>query len=646
MAEFWTGMPAWWDLLMGWCKAMASAAHLYGRPILAAESFTAEPQGAKWQNHPFQLKPLGDLAFTLGINRFVFHRYSAQPWLNRQPGMTFGAFGIHHERTNTWWEQSRAWHLYLARCQYLLQRGRFLADVAYLGGEQAPHSFPKREQLEPAMPPGYDFDDLPPSVLLEHATVEDGRLVFPSGMSYRLLVLPPGQTMTPALLRRIRELIVAGATVVGPRPSRSPSLADYPQCDVEVRRLADELWGECDGVSITENRCGRGKVVWGKPLAEVLAGLEAPPDFACRDVTVGEHIRYIHRTSDGDDLYFVASALPQARRFLCTFRTSAKRPELWWPDSGRIERAAVYDERDGRTLLPLQLDPCGSVFVVFRSGDAPSAQRVVSVRRNGVETSGLAHTPAAEFQLQQDSDEIYASTEGTGYLVEVAHPGAYELETASGRTLRFEVPGLPAPLEIRGPWELEFPKGWGAPERVTLEHLVSWTDHLHWGVKYFSGTALYRREFEVPPALLARGPKLYLDLGRVQVIAQARLNGRDLGILWKPPYRVEVTEAVRAGRNELQVSVVNLWPNRLIGDDHLPSDCEWIPPASSHNLVPHDWGCALARYPQWLVDGKPSPAGRVTFTTWRHWTKNDPLLESGLLGPVTLHAAAQVRLAP
>jgi hypothetical protein len=646
MAEFWTGMPAWWDLLMGWCKAMASAAHLYGRPILAAESFTAEPQGAKWQNHPFQLKPLGDLAFTLGINRFVFHRYSAQPWLDRQPGMTFGAFGIHHERTNTWWEQSRAWHTYLARCQYMLQRGQFVADVAYLGSENAPQSFPKREQLDPAIPPGYDFDDLPPGVVLEQATVQDGRVVFPSGMSYRLLALPPGQTMTPALLRKIRELIVAGATVVGPRPSSSPSLADYPRCDAEVERLADELWGECDGVSITENRCGRGKVVWGKPLADVLAGLDVQPDFACRDVTVGEQIRYIHRSSGGDDLYFVASALPQARRFLCTFRTNGKRPELWWPDSGRIEPVAVYDKREGNTLVPLQLDPCGSVFVVFRSSDVPPSERVVSVRRNGIETSGLAHTPAAEFQLQHDSGEIYVNPGGAGYLIEVSHSGAYELKTANGHTVRFEVPALPGPLEIKGPWELEFPKGWGAPERVTLERLVSWTDHPHPGVKYFSGTAIYRRQFEVPTGLLARDRKLYLDLGRVQVIAQARLNGRDLGILWKPPFRVDVTEVVRAGRNELQVSVVNLWPNRLIGDDHLPSDCEWIPPASPRNLVPHDWGDVLGRWPQWLLDKKPSPTGRVTFTTWKHWTKNDPLLESGLLGPVTILVAAQVRLVP
>ncbi len=645
MAEFWTGKPFWWDLLMGWCKSMASAAHLHNRPILAAESFTSEPQAAKWQNHPYQLKPLGDLAFTLGINRLIFHRYALQPWLNRKPGMTFGAFGINHERTNTWWEQSRAWHAYLSRCQYLLQQGRFVADVAYLGSENAPYSFPKREQFEPVIPPGYDFDDLSPKILLEQGTVRDGRLECSSGMSYRLLVLPPGETMTPVLLEKIKELVVGGATVVGPRPSSSPSLTDYPRCDAEVQRLAEELWGRCDGVSLTENRVGKGKVVWGKPLAEVLASLNVPPDFACRDATVGEQIRYIHRNLDGVDIYFVASAVPQAKRFLCTFRAKGKRPELWWPDSGRIESVAVYDVRDEGVILPLDLDPCGSVFVIFREGDAPSRDRVVSLRINDVEVSGLARAPVPEIQLLHAPGKVVPKADGGGFLIEAAQSGKYEAKTAAGRQLKANVPALHSPIDVTGPWELEFPKGWGAPERVTLDRLISWTDHSNPGVKYFSGTATYRRRIEIPAVLLGRGRKLYLDLGRVEVMAEVKLNGHDLGILWKPPYRVEISEFAGVGQSDLEVRVVNLWPNRLIGDDHLPSDCEWIPAATGRNLTPHGWGAVLGRYPQWVLDNQPSPTGRVTFATWQHWTGNDPLFESGLLGPVTLQPALRVPLA-
>jgi hypothetical protein len=226
------------------------------------------------------------------------------------------------------------------------------------------------------------------------------------------------------------------------------------------------------------------------------------------------------------------------------------------------------------------------------------------------------------------------------YRIEVTQPGTYELRTASGRTLKAEVPPLPDPIEIGGPWELEFPKGWGAPERVILEQLISWTDHPNPGVKYFSGTATYRRQFQVPQGILAPDRSLFLDLGRVCVIAEAKLNGRDLGILWKPPFRADITNILHAGANELVVSVVNLWPNRLIGDEQLPDDCEWIPPASARNPTPHNYGAVLARWPQWFLEHKPSPTGRLTFTTWKHWTKDDPLSESGLLGPVCIVAKA------
>lgn len=642
MCEFWSGSPAWWDQLMSYCKEMSSAAHIYGKPICAAESFTSGAVAGRWQNHPYALKPLGDQIFTMGTNRLVFHRYSMQPWLDRRPGMTFGPFGVHYERTNTWWEQSRAWHSYLARCHALLQRGRFVADVAFAGSEGSPQIFPKRELQEPALPPGYDFDDVPAEVVLDQMTVRDGRLVLPSGMSYRLLVLPPGRTMTAALLAKIKDLVEGGATVVGPAPLHSPSLADYGVGDQKLREMAAELWGDCDGEAITENRYGefRGKVVWGKPVSQVLAELETLPDFACQDVAVNEQIRYIHRTDADDDLYFLASGCPEAKRFLCTFRVKGKRPELWWPDTGRIEPIAVYDERGAGTVVPLALDPYGSVFVVFRGGLSSRADRVVSVRRDDVEISGLAPRPIPRFQLQHQAANLIF-TGAQAYGLEVAQGGSYQFKTAAGATLRVEVSALPDPHEIPGPWELEFPKRWNAPERVTLERLISWTDHPHPGVKYFSGTVTYRKRFNLPAGFISRERGYYLDLGCVAVIAEAKLNGQDLGVLWKPPFRADISHALQAGANELEVNVVNLWPNRLIGDDHLPPDCDWLPPASPGNPVPATHGSVLARYPQWLLDGKPSPTGHATFTTWKLWTKDDPLMESGILGPVQVIAVAR-----
>jgi len=640
MCEFWTGAPAWTHDLMSFCKEMASAGHVYGKPIIAAESFTSGAVSGRWQNHPFMLKPLGDKIFTLGTNRFVFHRYAMQPWLDRKPGMTCGPFGLMYERTNTWWEQSRAWHHYVARCQALLQRGQFIADVACMGPENAPYIFPDPVMMDPTIPPGYDFDDVPPEVVLNQMTVRDGCVVLPSGMSYKVLVLPAGRVMTPALAAKIKALVADGATVVGAPPTESPSLADYPFCDGEVQKIGAEVWGDCDGASLTEHRYGKGKVVWGKPLADVLTELHAPPDFACREVAVNEQIRYIHRTEGEDEFYFVASEFPEAKRVQCTFRVKGKKPELWWPDTGRVEPIAVYEEAGNRTVVPLALDPYGSVFVVFRSTSSTTQERVVSVRRDDVEISGVAARPYPTIQLLHDAAAVTLAGDA-GYHIEVARAGKYDLKTASGRLLSVDIPAMPDPFEIKGPWELDFPKGWKAPDRVTLERLISWTDHPNPGVKYFSGTAAYHRQFTLPAGLAARDRGLYLDLGRVAVIAEVKLNGHDLGILWKPPFRVEITEALRAGANDLEISVVNLWPNRLIGDDLLPPDADWSKSFAPGVPVPSTHGAILERWPQWLLDGKPSPTGHVTFTSWKLWFKDDPLMESGLLGPVCIIPAAR-----
>ena len=646
MSEFWLGKER---AVFNRNKEMASSGHVYGKPVVAAESFTSTALDARWLNHPFRLKPLGDLAFTQGINRFVLSMSAMQPWADRKPGMTVGPWGINHNRGNTWWEQSRAWHTYLARCQALLQMGSFVADVAYLGTENAPNAFRNRENADPAMPPGYDFDVIPPEVFLKATTTPAGRLLLESGLSYRILALSPGRAMTPALLRKVKELVSAGATVVGPRPVSSPSLVDYPQCDREVQQLAEDMWGACDGASILENRCGKGKVIWGMTLGEVLGQLRTPPDLACLEATVGDEIRYIHRIVEGDDVYFVASGVPEPRRFLCTFRVRGKTPELWWPDSGRSEEVVLFRQQaeeggfiaggEENTVIPLNLAPYGSVFVVFRESADPHADHVVSVLRDGIEISGLTPKLIAESTLQQEfSATEVKQGEGQGYIVEAAYPGTYQLRTASGRVLKAPAPAVPDPWMVEGPWELQFPKGLGAPHRVNLERLISWTEHSDVGVKYFSGTATYRLKLEVPARMLGKDRALYLDLGRVCEIAEPTLNDRDLGILWKPPFRAEITDILRAGVNVLEVRVTNLWPNRLIGDEQLPSDCEWVVPAISYT----GWGEVIDHWPQWLLENKPSPTGRVAFTTWKHWEKNDPLLESGLLGPVRILAKTKV----
>ncbi len=713
----------WWDTFGTWfsCTEASSIAHTYGKQIVQAEAFTSG-DGERWLTYPASLKALGDWAFCAGINRFVFHRYAHQPWLDRSPGMTMGPYGIHYERTQTWWEMSRAWIEYLARCQFMLQQGLFVADVCFLKPEASPQVFRPPASATRGNPPerlGYNFDGCTPEVLLTRMSVRDGRLLLPDGMSYRVLVLPELRTMTPALLRKIKQLAAAGATVVGPRPLSSPSLSGFPKCDDEVDELAGELWADCDGRTVREHAYGKGRVVWsharieetpeppenflkqarwiwhneGNPaqsapvgkrffrrvwtlegdatvesarmlltadnafelwinghrvgtgdnfhqvyefdvkelltpgvnivavaaqnggaapnpagliatlvvkvrdhgIVEIItdrtwqtartvqgswagdaasssawaAAAELGPlgmapwgavgrpasqsEFYCEFGGVAEvlaamgvppdfesdgPIRYIHRRMGKTDIYFVANREDRMVDADCIFRVSDKAPELWDPLTGERRGLPEFTAKDGRTTVPVRFEPAQSFFVVFRK-------------------------PASEAER-------------------------------SGRNF----PAREKMMELAGPWEVSFDTKWGGPEKVAFQTLEDWSKRPEDGIRYYSGAATYRKTFDLPQAPSAQG--LYLDLGVVKNLAQVRLNGRDLGVVWCAPWSVDVTGIVKAKDNHLEITVVNLWPNRLIGDQSLPAE------------------------------------KRLTWTTWNPFEKDTPLLESGLLGPVTL----------
>ncbi len=774
ISEFWwpSGGGLYWTQ-----KSMASVAHVKGCPIVGAEAFTAD-NNERWLAHPGNIKALGDRAFCDGVNRFIVHRYAMQPWTEvRKPGMTMGPWGLHYERSQTWWEDSGAWHQYVARCQYLLRQGAFVADVLSLQSEEP------MQRFTPLALTGFDYDGIGPQAFLKNVTVENGSLVLPSGMKYRLLVLPEGETMTPRMLEKIEALVEAGATIVGKPPVKSPSLSGYPECDTQVKGWVEKLWGSG---SETDRKVGQGRVLTGKTPSEALALLDIQPDFLA-----SRKIRYIHRVVDEQDIYFVANPAPQPVEAVCVFRVSGKKPEAWFPDTGRMEPIAVFEEKDGCTRIPLRFDPSGSMFIVFKKDPVKDSNRVVSVKRDGrelvkmdvasatgespdaVNTFTLAAwvKPGVEIPLPQETDtglaaygmerndvlfaapghEVWTDRDaGVGFGVsrngvcvyehgasyfpallvhpapiadwthvavvyrdgtpslylngqfarkglksrlvahggggvshsreikpfngqvaglqqfpkalsteeirkmaqsrptvaeleqgpafdfvgqEIAQKGAYAIQTADGKTRQVGASDLPLPVEIEGPWELKFAPGWGAPEKVALDHLVSWSEYPDNGVKYFSGAATYRKTFEFAPSQLSNPllrPVVYLDLGKVAVMADVQLNGKALGMLWKAPYRVNITDAVKAGKNVLEVRVVNLMVNRMIGDEQRPEDSE------------RNQDGTLKQWPQWLQEGKPSPTGRFTFSSWRLWPKNSPLQESGLIGPVTVRTGARI----
>jgi hypothetical protein len=693
MGEFWSGNQGSSSV-----KLAASVAHIYGKTIVGAESFTASPENGRWQYDPYKQKTLGDLMYCQGLNLYIFHRYAMQPWTNRWPGMTMGPYGFNFERTVTWWNQGKPWIDYITHCQFLLQQGRAVADAAYFDGQSAPVEM---RVGNPPLPAGYDFDAVDADVLLHGATVKDGRITLPSGANYAVLILPPNDVdMTPQMLQCIRELVRAGATVVGPRPEHSPGLTDYPKCDAQVKKIAGELWGKCDGTNVLENTAGKGRIIWGESLADVFAAQNLKPDFDFQGASDATHLTYAHRVAGAADIYFVSNQRRQFDSAECTFRVSGKVPELWHPDTGVIEPAPVWSAQAGRTTVRLDFDPAGSVFVIFRHA-ADNADHVVAASGSfatepstgpkleiqhavytAIDGAGEMDVTAKLSELWRDGQPIVANndvlgrdpaanhekelrvdymldgkpghvavhegetltlpmaigqspqwetsvTDGDTRIVKAWDNGQVELRTADGKVLHADAADLPAPLEVTGAWNLSFPPDWGAPPSVTLDKLISWTDHTNDGVRYFSGTATYEKEIEIPAGRLTAGRELWIDLGTVKNFAEVSLNGQNLGVLWKPPFRVNVTAAAKPGVNRLVVKVTNLWPNRLIGDEQLPPDCEWN-------------GERLKAWPQWLLDGKPSPTGRLTFTTWHHWTKDSPLLESGLLGPVTLRTSESI----
>ncbi len=588
-------------------KAMASAAHVNGRPVVGAEAFTSN-RHEKWRGHPGNIKARGDRSFCQGVNRFIIHRYAMQPWTGDvRPGMSMGPYGLHYERTQTWWEQSTAWHRYLTRCQYLLRQGTFVADVLSLHPEEPMQRFNLLDLT------GYDYDGISPKAFMGQVAVDDGRLVLPSGMKYRLLVLSGTNTrnMSVTMLRKIRRLVEDGAVILGDAPDATPGLEGYPGADQEIRKLAAELWGS--GPPVAERAVGKGRVFRGMKPEQVLARLGVDEDF-----NGTQDMEWIHRTVDGADVYFLATCRDMPVNAMCTFRVKDRQPELWDPVTGVIRRIPFYQVMpDGRTTIPLDFGPAGSVFVVFRDKADP-ATRVVRVSKDG----------AAILDAAQGITVNAAGVDPVNGTV--TQPGTYEIRTADGKIRNSEIKAVPGPLVLGGPWEVSF-AAQGAPRNVTFAELISWSRHPDPEVKYFSGTGIYRKIFTLPqPAAGTRPSSVVLDLGAVEVMAEVILNGRNLGILWCAPYRVDVTDALRNGENVLEVRVVNLWINRMIGDELLPDDSERNPDGS------------LRTWPAWLRDGKPDPTGRITFTTWKLWKQGEKLHESGLIGPVTLRTETRI----
>ena len=390
--------------------------------------------------------------------------------------------------------------------------------------------------VDPELPKGYQFDYINAEVIERDLFVKDGLLTLPHGTQYRILVLPKLETMRPELLAKIKKLIEDGAVVLGPAPKRSPSGESFPTADRQVEKLAGELGSGLDGRSVKAVKRGKGELLFGMTMEEALKYIGCVPDCG---LPADAPVLYGHRSAGDADIYFISNQKDEMIEIRPEFRIRSRQPELWDAVTGRIRTLPAYEETATGTVVPLKLHPYESAFVVFRR-------------------------PAVK-------------AEGTGL----------ELNYPVPQTL----------VRLDAPWRVSFEEKRRGPASQTFVHLEDISKNENPDIRYYSGTIWYETEFK-----LKKKPEgeLYLNLNDVGVMAKVKINGQYAGGVWTAPYRVNVSDLVRKGKNKVEIEVVTTWMNRLIGDSGLPE------------------------------------SERKTWTPCNSWKPADTLQKSGLIGPVCI----------
>ncbi|HET8828277.1 MAG TPA: glycosyl hydrolase, partial [Pelobium sp.] len=575
-----------------------SAAHIYGKNLISAESFTSTPE-INWKANPAMAKISGDKAWALGINEFMFHRFAHQANTHVTPGMTMNRWGFHMDRTQTWWYNAgAAWFKYIARGSYLLRQGVPVSDLLVFVGDESPNSVIDERDFKPRLPHGIKYDNVNSDVLLNRLTVKNNQLVLPEGTAYKALVIKNSKYITLKTLERLKELSKQGAIIIGDKPQfilgYHPAGEDLNQ----FNQLLSEIWSN-------EN------TFEGYDWSTILPKTAIKKDF---EIEGRKDIAFIHRRDGDNEIYFSYNPDSVARTFKIKFNVQNKSAELWNPIDGSIKKVAQYREKDGFTHVSIDLLPEQSFFIVFK----PTKNRIVGVNPERT-YKGLDFSISSVNTL----------------LARVENNGRYKVLLNNGKTLHFGVGNLKEPLEIDGAWKVKFDGVSGYKGEVDFAQLIDWKNHPKDSIKYYSGTATYRKQFEIPASFLREEQSYTLDLGQVSIVAEVKLNGKDLGVLWMPPFKVDISDHLKVGKNSLEIKVTNQWSNHLIGDERYPKQ------DGGYQLESHN---PQGKMPQWYTDNKPMPAGpRTTFTTAPFYKKDDPLMSSGLLGKVQIIPSAIIK---
>ena len=589
--EFWAE-SGWHRVTDGerfFVKEASSAAHIYGKPFAAAEGLTSMELAA-WSESPgANLQPTFDYALTEGLNRLIWHEFTSSPAEYGLPGKEYFA-GTHLNPNVTWWRQAAPILLAFNRAQFLLQQGSSVSDLLYFYGDQVP-GFVRNKKDDPAhVLPGFDYDVTNEDALLHRMQFSASDLHTPEGLHYRALALPDSRSLSYPALMWTKRFVHQGGVVIGLRPTGP--LGQIPsQKEAEYSQTVNEMWGSCESSGKSEVRYGQGHIYCTANARSALTQMGAAPDFSYTmngdygSSEGGEVLDFVHRRTANADIYFVRNTQAKAVEVTVSFRVHGLTPELWTADTGATVPALVYKEtKDGRTEIPLTFSAAGSVFFVFKHHQV---SHLTSLQRDGSEVFPSVRQGVRVFQ---SGDSAFVTSE----------PGTYLARSSDGRSHTFVVRPEDSATQLLGPWTLSFPDGWGAPSSIPVTRFESWTASQDAGVKYFSGTGTYRAVLHIPSTLLMPQRQLWLNLGQVREIASVAVNGIPVQTVWRTPFVVRIDPQLHAGDNTLEIQVTNLWPNRIIGDL------------------------------------QPTATVRYTHTNVRAYTKDSPLLPSGLLEPVTV----------
>jgi hypothetical protein len=613
-----------------WCQQKGVSWNIV--PTGEKMSFAGEPHppalvtsSRKWTDTPEKLKLKCDDWYIIGFDSVVISPYVHQPYSFGLPGMSTGL--PHLGRHNTWTEQSKGWTDYLRRTQFLLQQGSLVADVCIFQEDSPSRDF---SELSAIVPAGFTFEVAGMNALPD-CSIREGKIVLPGGKSYTLGILTSASTILTGTLKLLAELVEQGMNlIVTCKPESSPSLADS---DEEFRSLSLRLFGNLDGKTIRQINRGKGMVFWGFPDKNFTDRLTLQPDFSYTSENQDTVVKFVHKTFRDADLYFVSNKLGRREKMNCSFRTGHRQPEIWNCETGEIVRVPIFETKKERLQMPLELLPFESLVIILKMSAAKSIFKKIT--RDGrilIDNEPFINKEGQTIVNQERTIEDLISpltfhADDTGSLKGLfLRNGIYNILTTNEEVEEnhtvyadncFEIP-------LDTSWVVHFPEGSGAPVKIELNKLESLIENDDFNVRHFSGTCVYSTLFYLTDSDFIDGRKFFLDLGKVDSVARINVNKEEAGLVWKNPYRTDVTKMVRTGENILSVEVTNLWHNRRIGDEYL--------------LVENDYGEEgfIKTMPDWYVKNQSKPGERKSFSVYHEMDRSDPLVASGLTGPVKL----------